>query len=213
MSYFKTKDRNFNLPPTLLNFWLFFHSKPIELIYFKWISVKLSIWIYFHIKKNFILIESQCKSLEQNKSVSFLIIYFFYIIFSHIFFIVNIYLAFSSILLAFMYIRMIRVGCILPLNKKSRNALSRFIWNILAFLLSRLNAASLIFVESSWSSTELNWLLNGVIFSRKISRCLTKNKSASLDDFFLAYRFTGINQRLNAHWKCFLSQIFKYPLF
>ena len=44
--------------------------------------------------------------------MKFLIIYICYIILSHIFFIVNIYLAFSSIVLAFIYIRKIRVGCI-----------------------------------------------------------------------------------------------------
>ena len=44
--------------------------------------------------------------------MKFLIIYICYIILSHIFFIVDIYLAFSSIVLAFIYIRKIRVGCI-----------------------------------------------------------------------------------------------------
>ena len=44
--------------------------------------------------------------------MKFLIIYICYIILSHIFFIVNIYLAFSSVALAFIYIRKIRVGCI-----------------------------------------------------------------------------------------------------
>ena len=43
--------------------------------------------------------------------MKFLIIYICYIILSHIF-LVNIYLAFSSVALAFIYIRKIRVGCI-----------------------------------------------------------------------------------------------------